>query len=312
MVRGFIDEVQAWSKEYEFHSFVGWQRKEKTDNPFVSYTDNNQRLTVPNNHKAVKKIWYLGSSVMWGFGQDDQHTIPSQIARQFPDYEHINMAEQGFNSRQSLNKLLNVLSAVQPGDIVITLDGQNEATHLCDAPSLPSTHIHNDQFKRKIDESLSQPLSYLAGFKPNKTYTARLMRRISNAITNPTLQPRYQVNRCEDPSRANEVALFLKNNWEVMSSILYARDAKLLCILQPSASRHIYDVPSYDLDVIAQEKLESTYPLFRDKGSELDYFRDYSEFFDTYVFIDGIAHLNEQGASRLATAFANEIGDLSL
>ncbi|MDA8536956.1 hypothetical protein N9L23_06350 [Alphaproteobacteria bacterium] len=307
MVWSFVEEVEAWSSEYEYKSFIGWQRKKQTNNNLVNYSDNNHRVTTPNNTEAKNTIWYLGSSVMWGFGQDDQHTIPSQIAKRFLNYRHINLAEQGFNTRQSLNKILTYYSEIRPGDIVLTLDGLNEINSLCEGSSAPHTHLHNDQFKIKIEEGLTEPLSYLAGFRLNKTYTARLLRKIATVAYAPPPKPRFRTNGCEKPSTAFKVAQFMTNNWEAMAAMLESRGAKFICILQPIPSSSFYNVPVDDFDTIWQQKLQSTFPILQKEGSKLGCFRDYSRFFDKYVFIDGVAHLNEHGAKRLSEAFGREI-----
>jgi hypothetical protein len=76
------------------------------------------------------KIWVLGGSSAWGVGARDDHTIPSELARELTrrglDVEVTNHAEIGYVLTQELFWLLLRLRAGERPDLVIYFDGANE------------------------------------------------------------------------------------------------------------------------------------------------------------------------------------------
>ena len=69
--------------------------------------------------------WFFGGSTMAGSGVDDLNTIPSLYSK-LTNENVINFGVPGWNSRQSLNLLINLLSAGYKPSKVIFYDGINE------------------------------------------------------------------------------------------------------------------------------------------------------------------------------------------
>jgi hypothetical protein len=75
---------------------------------------------------------FLGGSVMWGYTTPDSLTIPSLVARRlralgYPRVELSNMAQPAYNTTQGLITLLLELRGGARPDVVISLDGNNDA-----------------------------------------------------------------------------------------------------------------------------------------------------------------------------------------
>ena len=93
-----------------YRSFIGW-RREKVN---FKYT----KILGPYNARKSKgesinnSVWFFGGSTMWGTGSSDNHTIPSHFnsLTNIPVY---NFGETGWNSRQSLNQLINVIGDME-------------------------------------------------------------------------------------------------------------------------------------------------------------------------------------------------------
>ena len=87
-----------------YKSFIGWRRQKVN----FKYT----KILGPYNARKSKgeainnSVWFFGGSTMWGTGASDLQTIPSHFnsLTNIPVY---NFGETGWDSRQSLNQLIN-------------------------------------------------------------------------------------------------------------------------------------------------------------------------------------------------------------
>jgi lysophospholipase L1-like esterase len=91
--------------------------------------------TKPNRggrDRPVLHLFMVGGSTTWGTGVRDDHTLPSLLARRFatnPNYdvEVTNLGQIGYVTTQELILLYQLLRRGQRPDLVIFLDGVNEA-----------------------------------------------------------------------------------------------------------------------------------------------------------------------------------------
>ena len=86
----------------------------------VSYEPKDPELTV----------WYFGGSTMFGVGQRDAHTIPSEIAR-LAEADGISVRSENFGVSAWVNwqetmRLAELLDSEQPPDLIVFYDGVNE------------------------------------------------------------------------------------------------------------------------------------------------------------------------------------------
>ncbi len=104
-----FDEFDQLDTEYR--PFIGWSRM-----PFKGQTitvdDSGDRIhsstQVPRTDLRVAR--FFGGSTQWGTGSGDDHTIPALFERMTGDYQVFNHGETGFNSRQSVARLVNVFN----------------------------------------------------------------------------------------------------------------------------------------------------------------------------------------------------------
>ncbi|MEL7207291.1 MAG: SGNH/GDSL hydrolase family protein, partial [Actinomycetota bacterium] len=75
-------------------------------------------------------LWFFGGSTMWGEGQRDDHTIPSEIARLAADdgmpVRVVNYGERGYVSRQELELFDRELGLRSAPDLAVFYDGTND------------------------------------------------------------------------------------------------------------------------------------------------------------------------------------------
>jgi hypothetical protein len=75
-------------------------------------------------------VWFFGGSTMWGEGQRDDHTIPSEVARLAEadgrPIRVVNYGERGYTAYQELFLFEQELAAHGPPDLAVFYDGINE------------------------------------------------------------------------------------------------------------------------------------------------------------------------------------------
>jgi lysophospholipase L1-like esterase len=98
--------------------------------------ENGVRRTLYSEEAAagVRTIFFLGGSTMWGDGVPDRFTIPSLVAKKLNEQatEHEawtvrNFGERAYCIHQELIRLMRLLEGKDVPDVVIFLDGINEA-----------------------------------------------------------------------------------------------------------------------------------------------------------------------------------------
>ena len=114
-----LNEYPKITQEYK--SFIAWRRKifkSKYTNVGGKY---NTRKSLGEN--IENSTWFFGGSTMWGFGAPDSGTIPSIYSLKTNE-KVMNFAENGWNSRQSLNMLLSIIGDENKPKSIIFYDGE--------------------------------------------------------------------------------------------------------------------------------------------------------------------------------------------
>jgi hypothetical protein len=149
--------------------FTGFRRYRSayinvTDEERVSY-----RPPVPSGTKPLQ-VAFFGGSVMFGVGQRDDHTIPSEFARIAAEHgvpvEVHNYGRPAWVSWQEQLYLERMLARGHHYDLVIFLDGFNEFEVQASLYSRDPTHIGADWLRALVDEFRDQRQSkpgYLDG-----------------------------------------------------------------------------------------------------------------------------------------------------
>ena len=211
-----------------YRSFIGWKR-EKVD---FKYT----KILGPYNARKSKgesisnSVWFFGGSTMWGTGSSDNHTIPSYY-NSFTNIPVYNFGETGWDSRQSLNQLINAIGDNREPSIVVFYDGVNDVYTQCrrEVKILPA-HFG----EKHIKGSLKEP---------------QIVKRVSNFIISPYIKlankldiklPMFnEVNSktydCDiNQTKALSIAKHLVNNWRTAYALSMSKGFKFYGILQPN------------------------------------------------------------------------------
>ena len=113
---------------FTYRSFIGWRRDKinfKYTNIQGSYNARKSKGEAIDN-----SAWFFGGSTMWGSGVSDSQTIPSHF-NSLTNISVYNFGETGWNSRQSLNQLINAIGDNHKPSAVIFYDGVNDVSHQC-------------------------------------------------------------------------------------------------------------------------------------------------------------------------------------
>ena len=211
-----------------YRSFIGWKRQKvnfKYTNILGPYNARKSRGEAINN-----SVWFFGGSTMWGIGSSDMQTIPSHFnsLTNLPVY---NFGETGWNSRQSLNQLINVIGDNHKPSVVIFYDGVNDLIHQCRSQiKLLPAHSREKQ----IQNALKRPST---------------KKRLSNFIISPYVslaknlniqlpvfkQVNYKPQDCDiNQTKALSIAKHLVNNWRTAYILSKTYGFEFYGILQPT------------------------------------------------------------------------------
>jgi lysophospholipase L1-like esterase len=100
---------------------------------FVNQSDGRRRTWQPPPCDCPRyRVWWFGASAAWGMYQRDDETIASEVAkaawRQGVALEIENRATPGFVVDQEVRAIEAALESGDPPDLIVVLDGANDAT----------------------------------------------------------------------------------------------------------------------------------------------------------------------------------------
>ncbi len=210
----------------DFRSFIGWRRK-------IS----NKRFTTINKpfntrkstgEKLNNSIWFFGGSTMWGYGVSNESTIPSLFYEKTGD-SVFNFGEDSWDSRQSINQLINNLGEGYKPKTVIFFDGVNDTLHNCrsDNKNIPN-------YGR--DFQIAKAINY----QKNKiNFISDTIKNFIISPYKPLLKNNYSsTNKVYDchinHKKSKRIAKHLINNWYSAYLISKANKANFRAILQPT------------------------------------------------------------------------------
>ena len=298
-----LNEYQDIPKT-NYRSFVGWKRGKVN----LKYTN----ISGPYNARKStgeginNSTWFFGGSTMWGNGASDSQTIPSHF-NSITTNPVYNFGETSWNSRQSLNQLINVIGDEHQPSVVIFYDGVNDVLHQCRSENklLPS-HSREKYFQ-------------------NKLKGLPIIKRISNTIlypyiifTNKFSIPLPAINKinskfydCDiNQAKAFSIARHLVNNWRTAYLLSKSKGFKFYGILQPTlftTKTNSEYFPSDEVNKNSRLKIQYSvvYPLIieeMDKQCKLD-----NEF--CLSMINGTKWLDEKNNVFIDHAHINSLGN---
>lgn len=106
---------------------VGWRGRD-VQTQYVNIVDGHRVSYAPENPTLT--VWFFGGSTMFGDGQRDEHTIPSEVARlaeaEGVSIRAVNFGAGSYNNFQGTMWFLDALTREAPPDVAVFYDGANE------------------------------------------------------------------------------------------------------------------------------------------------------------------------------------------
>ena len=303
---------------YPYQSFIGW-RLGRSSTKAINIDQNGVRSTpilAPVN--SDEKIWILGGSTVWGYAVADSQTIPSYVQK-MTSLQVVNLGEQAYTSRQSLNLLLNELVKAKLDkslpNLIIEYSGVNDAIFPCTTDAdHPFVHSRESQIKSALSalkvENSPDGIGFFRGL-----YTslfpgiAHFRLELSSLKSKPTRSSIQISNkRCLSPEFANRVALNLVQSWDLMHTYLSGMNIKYYAILQPNP----YFDPGYqgDINPDYQMAVKQIYPLVQRYAKGKSWFIDGSNWFTTYdkpAWVDHCCHTNPEANMFIADQIIKQL-----
>ncbi|MEG4440193.1 hypothetical protein QUB47_12700 [Microcoleus sp. AT9_B5] len=298
----------------QFEPFIGWSRK-----PFHGETINinakgdrihKNETTSEAISPDVTSIDFFGGSTMWGTGVVDTETIPA-FFNNISKIPTFNRAETNFTSRQSLERLINLLTVeAETINSVVFYDGVNDILNLCRSESQVGEHGYTDYIRKLLESNGNKSpkndfwkyidFTFLRG-------TRSLIKLVREEIINHSVKTDDYWDRtmnCDSqPQKAQQIASALIKNWEIAHVIAQAQGINFLGILQPVA---FMENPKLAQDLHLnvgwnnelRKQYKTVYPLIQSMMRErgYDFLLDYTDLLnrDRDIYID-FCHLSKNG-----------------
>ena len=302
----YTDKERAKALLGEFHKlntryepFVAWSREEFRGTT-TTVNGDGDRVHRETTSDPVGAVRFFGGSSMWGSGVEDEESIPALFNRLYPDYRVYNHGESGFTSRQSLARLVNLVNASEPMDLVVFYDGNNDVGSFCRHDVDINEHTRVRTIQRVVNP-VSHVFSDLFGSIQEVLLSKFVSRHLYGTDSFRT--------RChDDPAYARRVAESMVNNWKIARAVAKIGGAEFIAVLQPVAS---IGSPRTDhlsaAEYSSQKEQNIVYPMVRELMAEerADWMVDLTEIFDgdEYIYIDE-CHVTRNGTQMVAGRIA--------
>lgn len=106
---------------------VGWRGRD-VRTQYVNIVDGHRVSYAPENPTIT--VWFFGGSTIFGDGQRDEHTIPSEVARlaegEGVSIRAVNFGAGSYNNFQGTMWFLDALTREDPPDVAVFYDGAND------------------------------------------------------------------------------------------------------------------------------------------------------------------------------------------
>ncbi|MBX3348435.1 MAG: hypothetical protein KF747_06780 [Nitrospira sp.] len=303
-------------KHYHYKAFVEWKNTE-FKGKYLNIDGDGRRVTgFEAQNPLVPTLRYFGGSTMWGYGVTDKSTIPVLIGSKVT-LNAVNYAEQAYNSRQSLNVLIEHLGAIRPGDLIIFYDGVNDS-HNCLRENSTNGHVRERYIEdallkaRMLEEGLAEDISVgkLLWKLYQKTNLYQLILKAKRKVLSGEMAvddttPGSDHFVCNDQAKAEEVANFLVTSWKAAETIAQRAGAHFACVLQPNPYT-LSMQPHFYSEGLAQSS-KTVYSKVREKAKGLECFVDLSELLTSDNYFDACCHVNRRGNEEIADLLISKV-----
>lgn len=141
--RLFTEQFAAESGQYD--ALLGW-RLEDTAGRYLNIVDGERvsRTTTAPGEPIV--VWFFGGSAMYGFGQRDNHTLPSELVRLAEAdgvaLEAHNFGTPAYVNWQAVSLFSRLVTEREAPDLAVFYDGYNDLSmQFVDGPMTEPSHV---------------------------------------------------------------------------------------------------------------------------------------------------------------------------
>tara|TARA_Y100000385_G_C13070185_1_gene628645 strand:+ start:349 stop:1464 length:1116 start_codon:yes stop_codon:yes gene_type:complete len=290
----YLDKLQnysefEWTNQYfidqdkltaSYISYLG-HIEDSLDTKTIKVSSNGVRNSFNNSDNS--EVVFLGGSAMFGFGSNDEFTIPSLFAK-YTNMTVKNNGNAGHTSFQGYLKLLNHTRHYRNTSLIISYDGVNEVYNLNSYKR--EKHSYEDLFNSRISSSRINSMNskeysivnYLIGFvEPLISVTTKVIAKISKKNSTKTFE--YTEKDIDN------IALNLLSNWSLMLDEARKLDIKFYAVLQPVAK---YGDPSTYHLPISQDVLKFYKSLYDKVRLTLNTNYEYQDLKNSFIDLSDI------------------------
>ena len=139
----FAEQFAAESGQYD--PLLGW-RLEDSRGQYLNIADGERLSTATTAPGEPVIVWFFGGSAMYGFGQRDQHTIPSELVRLAAAdgiaLEAHNFGTPAYVNWQGIELFARLLTEREAPDLAVFYDGYNDLSmQFVDGPLYGPSHV---------------------------------------------------------------------------------------------------------------------------------------------------------------------------
>ena len=278
--------------KFHYESPVVW-RADQFNGETINILPDYQRKTINKHQESKSKAYFFGGSVVWGFGSNDENTIPSHFSS-ISSITSSNYGESAWTSDQSLLYLMKLIKAGHKPDYVIFINGVNDiAKCYSDKPNFYG-FLQEDNLKIKLKESIK---SYSRiSFENYFSIPIEFLNRFFRKKIPEEQKNKENMTGCKKYNGYNLIAKNMVENWKIANSIVKKFNGKFIAILEPNiyyTNTKIH--PSIKIINYDRDETKKIYLLVSELVSKLSYVYDYKDIYngiEKYVFTDIGSHVS--------------------
>ena len=284
----------------EYRPFLGWTRlPQETQTVNIGADGFRVHRDGRDAPRDAPSVGIFGGSATWGTGVDDDSTIPALFDQLTRGYRVFNYGQGGWNARQNLALLVNLISEGRMPDVVVFYNGYNHIVNCY----FPDMNVHG-AYARMRDTLAERPrygMLYHQIVAPPLRFFQELLRKRKKGGAGGLCST--------DPNHAERVAEHLVRIWDMADSLVTARGGRFYAFLQPT----VFDgrARTEHLSLRRGDRSDqhaAVYPRIRSLAANRGYFTDLTGAFDVdeYVYID-TAHVTRNGNEIIARRMLQRI-----
>jgi len=174
--------------EGRYDALLGW-RMEDTAGEYLNIVEGERVTRTTTAPREPRVVWFFGGSTMYGFGQRDEHTIPSELVA-LAEGEGIaldahNFGAQAYVNWQGVSRFADLLTDRPAPDLAVFYDGYNDLSlQFVDGPVRQPSHALARVHRERLVASSATDGSTTAGdirrWWADHSATVNLWHRVSD------------------------------------------------------------------------------------------------------------------------------------